>query len=468
VSRGRLVVHGHFYQPSRIDPFSGTIPADPSAAPAHDWTARVSAECYRPNAEVGNLARISWDVGPTLAAWLEANDEPAHRGFVEGDAGANGMAQPFHHTILPLATPRDRLTEIRWGLRDFERRFGRAAQGVWLPETAVDLPTLQLLAEAGVRHTILAPWQVRGTGIDTRRPYRVELREGHHLAVALYDGPSSGSVSFDPSVTIDADRFARERILPRFLAEPLPDGERPLVVIATDGELYGHHQPFRDLFLRRLVQHEPDGSGHGFEVGSLAEAMEEPPGRPFRTIRIAERTSWSCHHGVLRWSGECPCAGGATWKAPLRGALARLAARIDAATDRLAAALPGRPDPWAARDGYVDVVIGAESAATFAGRWIGDAEATARERLLALMEVQRWRLAMFASDGWFWDDPSRPETSAILRAAAWAARRMDGLAGSALERGLVADLATVRSPGHRVDGVELYRRALTEVGQPVP
>ncbi|MGZ8514853.1 MAG: DUF3536 domain-containing protein [Candidatus Limnocylindrales bacterium] len=467
MSRGRLVVHGHFYQPSRVDPFSNAIPADPSAAPAHDWTAKVSADCYRPNAEIGNLAHMSWNVGPTLAAWLEQHDEPAYRGFAEGDAGDRGLAQPFHHTILPLAPAHDRLTEIRWGLRDFELRFGRPALGMWLPETAVDLPTLQLLAEAGIRHTILAPWQVRTGHPDTRRPYRVELRDGHHIVVALFDGALSGAVSFDPWETADADRFARDRLMPRFLADPLPDDERPLVLIATDGELYGHHQPFREFFLRRLVQPRPDGSGDGFDVSSLADALREPPDRPFRAVRIAERTSWSCHHGVLRWSGDCPCTGNATWKAPLRSALERLAAGIDTATERLVGEMPGRPDPWAARDSYVDVVVGAQSAEAFAEQWLGIAAPPAHETLLAIMEAQRWRLAMFASDAWYWDEPARPETKGVLRAAAWAARRMDGLAGSGLERRLVADLAMLRSPGHLFDGKAIYRRALTEVGQPV-
>lgn len=175
MSRGRLVVHGHFYQPSRTDPFSGLVPADPSAAPAHDWTARVSAECYRPNAELGNLGRISWDLGPTLAGWLQDGDPVAYRGFITGDGGVNGLAQPFHHTILPLASAADRRVEIGWGLRDFEVRFGRPARGMWLPEAAVDLPTLRLLAEAGILYTILAPWQAGEPHVETRRPYRVEL-----------------------------------------------------------------------------------------------------------------------------------------------------------------------------------------------------------------------------------------------------------------------------------------------------
>lgn len=469
MSRGRLVVHGHFYQPSRADPFSGRVLADPSAAPAHDWTARISAECYRPNAEVGNLGHLSWDLGPTLAGWLEDGDPIAYRGFVEGDRGANGLAQPFHHTILPLASAADRRVEIRWGLRDFEWRFGRPAVGMWLPEGAVDLATLRLLAEHGIRHTILAPWQAGEHHVETRRPYRVELGGERTIVVALYDGDLSGAVSFEPKATADADRFARDGIEPRLASGSLPDDEPPLVVIATDGELYGHHRPFRELFLERLLQAPSDGTPRGYDIVSLAEALAEPAGHPFRTIQLAERTSWSCHHGILRWSGECPCVTDGRWKGPLRAALERLAAGIDVVTAQVAATLAGSPDPWAARDAYVDVVIGAEDGATFAARWLGRSSAAATsdtESFLAIMEAQRWRLAMFASDGWYWDDPARPETASVLRAAARAARLVDGLVKTDLEPRMVADLALFTSPGHRVDGAEIYRRALAEVGQP--
>jgi hypothetical protein len=465
VSLARLVVHAHFYQPSRIDPFSGTVPADPSAAPAHDWTARVSADCYRPNAEVGNLDHISWNIGPTLAGWMYDGDPIAYRGFVAGDLGVNGMAQAFHHAILPLSSTPDRETEIIWGLRDFEHRFGRASAGMWLPETAVDLATLRLLDGQGVRHTILAPWQVTGHHGETRRPYRVELGHGRSFVVAIYDAELSSAISFEPGATGNADQFLRGRVAPRS-AEPLPDGDSPFLLIATDGELYGHHQVFRELFLQRLVQPRDGGSELPVAVVPLVQVLQETPGKPFRTARLVERTSWSCHHGVLRWTGECPCTDGGKWKGPLRSALDRLAAGIDALTERLAADLPGAPDPWAARNEYVAVVIGAESGPAFADRWLGGTPAPADgTTFLALMEIQRWRLAMFASDAWFWDEPVRTETMSALRAAAWAARRMDGLAGSTLERRLLADLATFTSPTHGIDGAEIYRRALAEVGQ---
>ncbi len=473
MSRGRLVVHGHFYQPSRSDPFSGEVPPDPTAAPARDWTTRISAECYRPNAEHGNLGWMSWDLGPTLASWLVDGDPVAYRGFVDGDRGFNGLAQPFHHTILPLASAADRRTEIRWGLRDFAWRMGRPARGMWLAEGAVDVATLRLLAEHGVEHTILAPWQA-GDRVETRRPYRVDLGEGRSIVVALYDGALSASISFDPRATADADRFIAEDVVPRLASGSLPDDEPPLVVIATDGELYGHHQPFREMFLQRLFQ-PVDADTRGFDIVTLAEGLRESAGQPFRTIRISERTSWSCHHGVLRWSGECPCAADGAWKGPLRAAIERLAAGIDVVTEQAMPSLAGAPDPWAARDAYVDVVIGAESPTEFAARWLGP-DAIAPDgsvspdavTFLSLLTAQRWRLAMFASDGWFWDDPARPETAAVLRAAARAARLVDDLAGTDLEGRLVEDLALFSSPGHGIDGAEIYRAALAEVGQPMP
>jgi len=474
VSRGRLAVHAHFYQPLRADPFTGRVPAEPSAAPFHDWNARVEAESYRPNVERGTLRRISYDLGPTLAAWLEASAPTTYTGFVSGDRGpesvhGNAMAQAFHHSILPLASAADRRTEIRWGIRDFRHRFGRAPAGLWLPETAVDLPTLRVLADEGIRHTILAPWQAAEAHVETRRPYRVELGGGRSIVVAFYDAGLSGAASFEPSATADADRFARERVATRLAGMPFPGGESGLVVIATDGELYGHHQPFRELFLQRLVAPGPDVPDRGFDVVELAAALDEPADRPFRVVRIVERTSWSCHHGIARWSAECPDATDGRWKAPLRAALERLAGSIDALTERRFAALPGRPDLWAARDACIDVVLGVDEPGVFAARWLGGGVSAADARaLLDLLEAQRWRLAMFASDGWYWDDPTRPETRQVLRAAARAVRLVDALEGSHLERRLFADLTLLVSPAHGIDGGAIYRQALSEVGQPPP
>jgi hypothetical protein len=473
--RGRLVVHGHFYQPLRIDPFSDRVPADPTAAPFHDWNARIAAECYRPIGERGTLSRTSFNIGPTLAAWMAAEAPETLRKFVAADRRpdppdrGNAMAQAFHHSILPLASASDRRTEIRWGLREFELRFGRKAEGMWLPETAVDLPTLRMIAEEGVRYTILAPWQTAEVNLDNRRPYRVDLGSGRSIVVAFYDAGLSGAVSFEPAATSDADRFARERVATRLTGTPFADGEPGLVVIATDGELYGHHQQFRDLFLHRLVAPGAGVPDRGFDVAQLATVLLGPPERSHRPARIAERTSWSCHHGVARWSTECPDAADGRWKAPLRAALDRLTGAIDAATESVFARLPGMPDRLASRDAYVDVVVGAEPQDAFVARWLGDAAPAAdQDAFIGLLEAQRWRLAMFASDGWYWDDPIRPETRQNLRCAARAVRLVDGVVGTRLERALVADLGLFVSPGQGLDGATIYRAALSEVGQPGP
>jgi hypothetical protein len=477
VSRGRLIVHGHFYQPLRIDPFTGATPVDASAAPFDNWNARVAAECYRPNAERRNPAHMSWDLGPTLAEWLETGDPKAYRGFIDGDRPSdrdpsipvgrgNGMAQPFHHAIAALASAADRRTEIRWGMRDFQLRFGRKPEGLWFAETAIDIASLRIAAEEGIRYTILAPWQAATPNIDTRRPYRVELGGGRSIVVVFYDAGLSAAVSFEPEATADADRFARERIAPRMIAPFDEISGPPLVIIATDGELYGHHQAFRELFLQRLIRPDSDQPDHGFDIVDLASALAPNPSMPFRTVKIHERTSWSCHHGVQRWTGECPCVADGHWKGPLRAAFERLAAGIDAVTTTQFAALPGAPDPWAARDAYVDVVLDTEPKAAFAAKWAGsNAPVEARRTLLKLLDAQRWRLAMFSSDGWFWDDPIRPETRQVMRFAARAAQLADEIGGTDLERRLIEDLTLLRSPRHSMDGAAIYRSALEEVGQ---
>jgi hypothetical protein len=440
------------------------VPAEPSAAPFHDWNQRVDAECYRPNAERGTLRRISWNLGPTLAAWLAAEDPATYERFIAD--GVAALAQPFHHTILPLASAADRRTEIAWGIRDFELRFGRRPKGLWLPETAVDLATLREVERQGIEFTILAPWQAAVEGIDVRRPYRVELGDDRQLAVVFYDSGLSAAISFEPEATADADRFARERVAPRLAGGPDPL-DAPLALIATDGELYGHHQQFRDLFLQRLVAPAADAD-RTFDIVTVDEVVAAPDGQPHPTVRIAERTSWSCHHGIARWTGECPDAADGRWKGPLRAAFERLAGGIDVITDELMGRLPGVDDGHTARDAYVDVAVGHVDIAAFAAEHWPRADEAARASALQLMEAQRWRLAMFTSDGWFWDDPVRPETRAVMRSAARAARLADAVAGSRLEARLMADLAQLSSPSRGLDGAAIYRMALADVDQPPP
>jgi hypothetical protein len=386
------------------------------------------------------------------------------------------MCQGYHHAILPLASARDRRTEIRWGMRDFELRFGHRPVGIWLPETAVDLMTLRLCAEEGLRYTILAPWQA-ASPIDPRRPYRVDLGRALRMVVVFYDAALSTAVSFEPEATANADRFARERLTPRLSARPGSGTAVPLVTIATDGELYGHHQPFRDLFLARLTR-LGTGSQPAFRITSVGEALEGIRADRLPSVTIAERTSWSCHHGVARWSAECADARDGRWKQPLRAALDRLAAAVDTVMDeRLAGS---GIDVWVMRDRYVDVV----SEFASADAWIDAQLRTATrsrpaaapilvapetsDMLLGMMRAQASRLRMFASDGWYWEDPSRSETAQVLRFAAHAARLIDEIAGTRLERTLVDDLAAIPSGSRWSAGTELYAAAVLSAGAWAP
>ena len=412
---------------------------------------------------------MSWDLGPTLGGWLSREDPTTLAAFSAAAARGNAMAQAFNHTILPLASAVDRRTEIRWGLREFEIRFGVRARGLWLPETAVDLSTLRLAAQEGVAYTILAPWQAADMGIDTRRPYRVELGSSLSITVVFFDSGLSAAASFEPEATSDADRFARERVAPRLVGARLADGRPPLALIATDGELYGHHQQFRDLFLQRLLVPDLSSPDRGFDVVALADVITDQSVDSLPVVRISERTSWSCHHGIARWWAECPDAVDGRWKGPLRAALERLAGGIDVATETAFAQLPGAPDPWAARDRWIDVIVGATDADAFAADCLpSSATETDRSRFADFLEAERWRLAMFASDGWFWDDPIRTETRQVMRAAARAARLVDGLAATSLERRLVDDLGLFTSPSTGQSGADIYCTALADVGQPPP
>lgn len=453
------------------------------------------------------MARIGWDLGPTLARWVRDAEPDLHAAWVAQDDGHNGMAQAYHHTILPLASARDRRTEIRWGLRDFELRFGRPATGMWLPETAADHLTLRICAEEGVRWTILAPWQ-SATDVSVEHPRRVDVGNGQ-IGVLFYDAQLSATLSFDPGATSDADHFALQVLKPRLdhgtaypfprpgvhvgierravpRATPHPDGD--LVLMATDGELYGHHQKFRDLFLDRLLSRQD-----GFAVVPAGAVMDRLDVGALELAALRDGTSWSCHHGVARWAGECPDVVDGRWKRPLRQAFDRLAAALDAVLEAHLRELG--LDLWALRDAYVEVASGfVEPAEWLEGRLAADGpgsldvvggtaaahslDAAGRRQVLTLMRAVASRLQMFASDGWFWGDPRRIETAGVLRLAAHAARTVDAVLGTELERSLVEDLAAVRAPdipdgsipelSHLRTGGQIYAAALTAIAQPPP
>lgn len=414
-----VCVHGHFYQPSREDPLTSEVPLEPGATPYRNWNERIHAQCYQPNAELGNFERISFDLGPTLIRWMEKSDASTLAKIIQQDRSnverygvGNAIAQAYNHTILPLASREDKITQVLWGIGDFECRFGRKPQGMWLPETAVDEETLQVLADCGITFTILAPWQAERLDVDVSQPYWVPLANGKRIIVFFYDQELSAQVSFDPEATVNADAFVQQALLPRYAPEPDDD---QLLLIATDGELYGHHQPFRDKFLAYLL----DGALKPTALQATFPALWLKEHMPKEEIKIQPNTSWSCHHGVTRWSGSCDCTPHPEWKAPLRAALNKLAGEID--RQYLRAIKAYLADPWQLRHAYIQVLCGNvrinELAEEMTGRRLELDELRTIEVLLA---AQYERQRMFASDAWFFDDFDRIEPHNSIAYAAQA------------------------------------------------
>lgn len=426
-----VCIHAHFYQPPREDPLTGEIPPEPGAAPFTNWNERIHAECYQPNAQAGNFGRISFNLGPTLCNWLQAYQPETLRRIVAQDqlnrqrfGVGNALAQPYHHTILPLAKRAEKIVQVAWGIADFERHFGRKPQGMWLPETAVDLETLSVLAEQGIEFTILAPWQGQVESqagraeINPGEAYRVALPDGKDITVFFYHRDLSAGLSFNPSWSVNADAFVQRELAPRFDADKMQRGEPQLMLIATDGELYGHHQPFRDHFLAHLV----NGASAGLGLNCTYPALWLRENPPRRNAEIHEKTSWSCHHGVMRWMGDCECSpGDGVWKAYLRQAFNRLAEALDGLYTASARGLG--IDPLELLKGYIGVIQGvlplADLVAQLAGRRLPSADL---ERLSLLLQSQWQRQRMFTSCGWFFEDFARLEPRYNVACAAQAVR----------------------------------------------
>ena len=462
-----ICIHCHFYQPPRENPWLEAVEAQDSASPHHDWNERITAECYRPNGAarildeqrriikiVNNYARISFNFGPTLLSWLEERTPEVYQRILSADAESlqlfsghgSALAQAYNHIILPLANSRDKRTQVVWGLRDFQRRFRRDPEGMWLPETALDVETLEVLASEGIKFTILAPHQaarLRLTpdatwinlyrqGLDCKRPYQCNLPSGRSIALFFYDAGLSRAVAFE-KLLYDGENFAR-RLLGRFD----PHGEASqLVHVATDGETYGHHHVHGDMALAYAL----DFIEHGKEarLTNYAEYLAQHP--PTQEVEIAERTSWSCMHGVERWQSNCGCNSGGhggwnqEWRRPLRETLDWLRDDLAGVYENAARGL--LRDPWHARDEYVRVLSdrSAASVSTFL------AEHASRDLLpeeelqaLRLLEMQRHVMLMYTSCGWFFDEPSGPETVQVLQYAARAVQLSDQFGGEREEQ----------------------------------
>ncbi|HZP25776.1 MAG TPA: DUF3536 domain-containing protein, partial [Dehalococcoidia bacterium] len=462
-----VCIHGHFYQPPRENPWLEAIEPQDSAYPYHDWNDRTTAECYAPNSAarilddqgrieriVNNYSSISFNFGPTLLWWLDDFAPDVYRTVIEADKesqrryGGHGsaIAQPYNHMIMPLANSRDKRTQIIWGIRDFEHRFERRPEGMWLPETAVDLETLDLMAEQGIVFTVLAPhqawrvrrlggrsaWQDAGGGIDTRQPYLVRLPTGREITVFFYDGPVAHSVAFEG--LLERGELLAERLLGIFSedSEGLPS---QLAHIATDGETYGHHHRHGEMALAYALNQIE--AGELARLTNYAHYLERF--RPQMQVELVENTSWSCVHGVERWRSDCGCnTSGPSlhqrWRAPLREALDWL--RDSIATPFQDVGARYLNDPWGARDNYVAVVLDreAESIEAFferqASHSLNDEEKT---QVLKLMELQRHAMLMYTSCGWFFDEISGIEAMQVLQYAGRTVQLAQELFGDSIE-----------------------------------
>jgi alpha-amylase/alpha-mannosidase (GH57 family) len=496
-----LTVHGHFYQPPRENPWTGRIPLQESAIPYHDWNERVCTECYAPNAHsrvldpqgrieeiVSNYDWIHFDFGPTLLRWMEQEQPAVYRKILEADQRSvrrfgghgNAIAQAYNHMILPLASTRDKRTQIVWGLRDFEHRFGRPSESLWLPETAVDQETLQILISfPEIRYLILSPTQARrirplsggrwtdvsGGRISPLRPYRLFLKgaktqERRSLAVFFYDGRLAGGISFDHMLRNAGD-------LARNIESAAQNGAdiAALVHVATDGEIYGHHEPFGDMCLAYLFAREaPRREIRVTNYGSYLDA--HPPEHEVELDFGATGggSSWSCVHGIERWRSDCGCSTGGkpgwnqAWRAPLREGLNHLRDRLETVfVDRCGALLR---EPWEARDDFIEIVVDRSRHDDFLKKHArGDTGETARRTIWSLLESQHQGMLMFTSCAWFFADISGIEVQQNLTYAARAIDLAQPFSGIDLEEELLGFLARAESniPGIGT-GADVWRR----------
>ncbi len=477
-------IHGHFYQPPRENPWLEAVEIQESASPYHDWNERVTAECYAPNAYarvldgdgrieriVSNYSRISFNFGPTLLSWMKEKEPDIHQAIVDADREGQkrfsghgpACAQCYNHIIMPLANRRDKTTQVTWGIRDFESRFGRKPEGMWLPETAADNETLVVLAEQGIKFTILSPYQasrirplnggdwqdVNGGQIDPQMPYHVALSSSLSIAVFFYNAPMARAVAFE-HLLANGEHFAR-RLMDAFGEHH--DGDQ-LAHIATDGESYGHHFVHGEMALAYAL-HSIE-TGNTVRLTNYGEYLETHP--PTHEAEIHQASAWSCPHGVDRWKRNCGCNSGGhdgwnqEWREPLREALDWLRDQLAQRYENQAGAL--LKDPWAARDDYITVILdrSTENISRFfnrhATRELNEADQIAALRLL---EMQRHALLMYTSCGWFFDELSGLETVQVIQYAARAIQIARDLFGEDLEAGFLEILEKAKSniPEHQ-------------------
>jgi alpha-amylase/alpha-mannosidase (GH57 family) len=483
-----ICIHGHFYQPPRENPWLEAVETQDSAAPYHDWNELITAECYGPNASsrildarerivkiVNNYSAISFNFGPTLLSWLEQRQPETYAAILDADRasrerfGGHGsaIAQAYNHMILPLANARDQRTQVRWGIRDFEHRFGRKPEAMWLPETAVDVASLEALAAEGIAFTILSPhqamrwrrigdddWTEQAGAVDPTMSYRCNLPSGRSIDLFFYDGPISRAVAFERLL-------ARGENLAHRLLGAFSEGRThpQLVNIATDGETYGHHHPKGDMALAYALDYIDEQKLS--RIMNYGQFLAEVP--PTHEVEIVERTAWSCDHSLGRWERDCGCSTGGEagwnqqWRTPLRAALDWLRDECIGIFERLGADV--LRDPWEARDEYIRVVL--DRSEDNVDRFLAQHVAgnAGNVTALELLEMQRNAMLMYTSCGWFFNDTSGIETVQVLHYAGRVIQIAENVSGRSLELEFLVRIASARSnlPQHG-DARQIYER----------
>jgi len=489
-----VCIHGHFYQPPRENPWLEQVELQDSAYPYHDWNDRITSECYAPNAAarilgrdlriidiVNNYKHISYDFGPTLLSWLEANSPEtlqavlkAGRPSLDRFSGHSpAIAQAYNHMILPLADIRDRRTQVIWGIKEYEHRLGVRPEGMWLPETAVDKKSLDILAEQGIKFTILAPHQVArfrkigdqewieaSKGLDLRRAYLCRLDSGRTISLFVYDGLMAKDIAF-MNLLDNGENFASR------LLNGLTGDESQLVHIATDGESYGHHHSGGDMALAYCLYHIE--SKNLAKITVYGEYLEKYP--PTFEAEIVENTSWSCPHGVERWKSDCGCNSGGhpgwnqAWRAPLRQAMDWVREALVPVYEQEAKIF--FKEPWAARDDYIQIILdrSPESIEKFlSNHALKTLSAEEKVKALKLLEMQRHAMLMYASDGWFFDEISGLETTQVMKYAARAMQLAREMNAMDLEPGYLDRLNQAKSNLREFeDGKKIYMRLVKPV-----
>ncbi len=484
-----LCIHGHFYQPPRENAWLEEIELQQSAAPYHDWNARICAECYSPNALArvlngkkelvqltNNYAHISFNFGPTLLSWLEEKEPEVYQAILEADRQSqshfsghgSAIAQAYNHMILPLANGHDKETQIKWGIYDFEKRFGRKPEALWLAETACNTETLEVLAANGMKFVILAPgqclrvrklgekdWQEVGGGVDPKRAYQCNLPSGRKIALFFYDGPISQGIAFADTLS-SGEKFAA-----RLLSTYNTGDEAQLMHIATDGETYGHHQKFAEMALAyclKTVEENPE-----VQLTVYGEFLEKNP--PQYEAQIRENSSWSCFHGIERWRADCGCNSGMhagwhqKWRAPLRQALDFIRDEMIYTFENV-----GKEyfkNVWDARNDYIELILdrSLDAQHKFFLRHATEKAWNNRSTALMLLEMQRMAMLMYTSCGWFFDEISGLETVQIMQYACRALELNKTICGKDLEPQFIKRLESAPSnlPSLKT-GAEAYRR----------